>query len=113
MNLRRDCRIFAPARVHKVMKAIKVATVDDCRLSLQFEPVADWLLFDAKAPADRPDSFAGRYVMHARLIGNYGQSRYSPPMDAGGWHPRRKSHRCRSTERGRDDRRVSSGVEDQ
>lgn len=43
----------------KVMKAIKVATAEDLAVVSHFEPVTDWLLFDAKPPLDRPDSLPG------------------------------------------------------
>ncbi len=43
----------------KIMKAIKVAATEDLSLISHFEPVADWLLFDAKPPVDRPDSLPG------------------------------------------------------
>ncbi len=50
-----------------VMKAIKVATVEDARHALEFAPVADLVLFDARPPkgADRPGGHGVPFDWHA------------------------------------------------
>lgn len=42
-----------------VMKAIKVATLDDVRAADDYLEVVDWLMFDAKAPASMDDALPG------------------------------------------------------
>jgi phosphoribosylanthranilate isomerase len=42
-----------------VMKAIKVARADDLAPVASYEPVADWLLFDAKAPKSMANALPG------------------------------------------------------
>lgn len=94
----------------KVMKAIKVATVDDLSLIAQFEPVADWLLFDAKAPADRPDSLPGgnARAFDWEIMAKAGIRR--PWMLAGGIHAGNLIDAVRQSGAATID--VSSGVED-
>lgn len=43
----------------KLMKAIKVAAEIDLQAAKAYFGVADWLMFDAKAPKDRPGSLPG------------------------------------------------------
>ena len=42
-----------------VMKAIRVAGPDDIEMAAAFTEVADWLLFDARAPAEMKDALPG------------------------------------------------------
>ena len=41
------------------MKAIKIAAPQDLEAARTYEPVADWLLFDAKVPADQEGALPG------------------------------------------------------
>ena len=42
-----------------VMKAIKVATLEDVDIANNYSHTVDWLMFDAKAPDSRPDALPG------------------------------------------------------
>ena len=42
-----------------VIKAIALASAEDLARASRFDGVADWLLFDAKAPAERADTLPG------------------------------------------------------
>lgn len=108
----------SPARVSairertglRVMKAIKVATVEDLSLISQFEPAADWLLFDAKPPVDRPDSLPGgnARAFDWEIVANARIRR--PWMLAGGIHAGNLTDAVRQSGAAVID--VSSGVED-
>ena len=41
------------------MKAVPIAGAADVGAATAYEAAADWLLFDAKPPADRPDALPG------------------------------------------------------
>jgi len=94
----------------KVMKAIKVATVEDLSLVPQYEPVADWLLFDAKPPGDRPDSLPGGNARAFDWEIMSGARIRRPWMLAGGIHAGNLSDAVRQSGAAVID--VSSGVED-
>ncbi|MEZ5648747.1 MAG: phosphoribosylanthranilate isomerase [Alphaproteobacteria bacterium] len=107
-----------PARLHAIrektglpiMKAIKVATAEDLALTSSFESVADWLLFDAKPPADRPESLPGG---NARAFDWNLMTKTSiqrPWMLAGGLHSGNLVAAIRQSHTACID--VSSGVED-
>jgi len=90
-----------------VMKAIKVATVDDANDALDFADVADLILFDARPPkgADRPGGH-GAVFDWATLDGVKDQIRY---MLSGGLTPDNVAQAIRATGAPAVD--VSSGVE--
>lgn len=94
----------------KVMKAIKVATVEDLSLIPQFEPVADWLLFDAKPPVDRPENLPGGNARAFDWEIMAGARIRRPWMLAGGIHPGNLADAVRQSGAAVID--VSSGVED-
>ena len=43
----------------RIIKSISVATSQDIESATKYENVADWLLFDAKAPNEQPNALPG------------------------------------------------------
>ena len=93
-----------------VMKAVRVAGADDIALAGAFAEVADWLLFDARAPADMKDALPGGNALSFdwRLIA--GRSWTVPWMLSGGLRLGNVAEAVSVSGAGVVD--VSSGIED-
>lgn len=70
-----------------VMKAIPVADAADIDGAYAYAEAADWLLFDAKPPADRPDALPGGNAIHFEWDLLAGRSFPLPWMLSGGLSP--------------------------
>ncbi len=95
---------------HPVMKAIKVAEAEDLAQAARFQPVVDWLLFDAKPPAEMAHALPGGNALSFEwsLLAGRGWGR--PMMLSGGLGTDNLADAVRiSGARAVD---VSSGVED-
>lgn len=70
-----------------VMKAIPVADAADIDRAGEYAEAADWILFDAKPPADRPDALPGGNAIHFEWDLLAGRSFALPWMLSGGLTP--------------------------
>ena len=90
-----------------VIKALPVRTADDLGAAAAFEPVADWLMFDAKPPAGADLPGGGGAAFDWTLLA--GRSFGKPWFLAGGLSPDNLAEAVRLTGAPAVD--VSSGVE--
>lgn len=93
-----------------VMKALSVADAEDIDAAAPFAEVADWLMFDAKPPKEKPDALPGGNALSFdwRLLA--GRRWPRPWMLAGGLDADNVAEAVRISGAGYVD--VSSGVED-
>jgi phosphoribosylanthranilate isomerase len=108
----------SPARVAEirarfgrpVMKAIKVGAAADVAAAEAYLGVADWLLFDARAPAARPGALPGGNALSFDWRWLAGRAWPLPWMLSGGLHAGNVAEAVRIT--GARQLDVSSGVEE-
>jgi phosphoribosylanthranilate isomerase len=108
----------SPARVAEirarfgrpVMKAIKVGAAADVAAAEAYLAVADWLLFDARAPAGKPGALPGGNALSFDWSWLAGRAWPLPWMLSGGLHAGNVAEAVRIT--GARQLDVSSGVED-
>ncbi len=93
----------------KIIKAIKVATASDAATALEFAPVADLILFDAKAPPALPGALPGGNGLSFDWQTLVAVKDHVPYMLSGGLHPGNVADAIRATGTRAVD--VSSGVE--
>lgn len=93
-----------------VMKAIKVGAAADVAAAEAYLGVADWLLFDARAPAGKPGALPGGNALSFDWSWLAGRAWPLPWMLSGGLHADNVAEAVRVT--GARQLDVSSGVED-
>ena len=93
-----------------VMKAIRVAEAGDLKAGLEFQEVADWLLFDAKPPKTMASALPGGNALAFDWTLLKGRAFSRPWMLSGGLTPENVVQAAGAA--GADAVDVSSGVED-